>query len=218
MKLLVLIFTWVIAINSSAFAESSSDSKRVSDWRFGVGLGYSPLLTLNLKGTDTEAGTGNTYHNIVELEYKGSAAFSLTAWRTPQNSWGFVSGYEYTGQRELKKVTVNGLSSTNIQSSSKYQVQNVYVGTAYRWENLFIPLALNYTFVFFQPAPLSVGTVEVKNGVGAHLGLGWFLGDNFVIEFLGRSALTELNMSDSTGTSKNEGTIASSSLLLSFQY
>ncbi|WP_413575487.1 hypothetical protein ACLVWU_14200 [Bdellovibrio sp. HCB290] len=214
MKLKVLILVLIV----SGIANAQMDSEKKSDWRFGVGLGYSPQLQVKLEGTDTETSTGNTYHNNVELDYKGSASFSLTAWRTPQNSWGFVSGYEYTGQRDFKMATINGISSTTALAGSKYQAQNLYVGTAYRWEVFFIPLALNYSFVFFQPPPLSFGTVEVKNGIGAHLGVGWFIGENFVIEILGRSALTELNMSSSSGTSKNEGTIASSSLLLSFQY
>ncbi|MEK2687857.1 hypothetical protein [Bdellovibrio sp. GT3] len=97
-------------------------------------------------------------------------------------------------------------------------MQNFYAGTAYRWEIFYIPLALNYNIVYFQPAPLTFGSIEAKNGIGAHLGVGWFINDHFALEFIGRSAMTELNLTNSTGTSKNKGTIASTSLLLRYDY
>ena len=127
-----LVFLFVLFVQVAAFAESESrSSSSGSNWKFGIGAGDSPVFLATLKGTQTDSG-GTT-----------DTEFSIHAWHVPQNSWAFISGFQYSGERELKKATINGMTATSINSPAKYQVHNLYVGTAYRWESFYIPLALN---------------------------------------------------------------------------
>ncbi len=188
-----------------------------SDWKFGVGGGYSPNFLVNLKNQETPT-SGSTTEKTYDMEYSGAAGFSLHIWYAPKNSWGVISGLEYGGERELKKLTYNGMSTTNISSPSKYQQHNIYLGTEYRWDSFYIPFSLIYSTVNFKPSSTFLGSYEAKGGMGVMFGVGWFIGEHFVIEYVGRSSTTELNTTSSSGTTKGTGTIASAMLTLKLMY
>ncbi|QLY24623.1 hypothetical protein [Bdellovibrio sp. KM01] len=202
----------ILLVSLGARAESS-------DWKVGVGGGYSPNFLVNLKNQETPT-SGTTAEKTYDMEYSGASGFSLHIWYAPKNSWGFISGLEYGAERELKKVTFNGMSTTNFSSSSasRYQQHNIYMGTEYRWDSFYLPFALIYSTVNFRPATTFLGSYEAKGGAGIMLGVGWFIGEHFVIEYVGRSSTTELNTTTSSGTTKGTGTIASAMLTLKLMY
>jgi hypothetical protein len=209
MRLFLAIFIGLISC--SAWAESESSG---SDWKIGLGAGYSPNHIVTLKGTATSSST--TMDVDYNLEFKGAGEASIHIWYAPKNSWAFISGFFYGAEREFSKGTINGMTVTPSTPLAKYQTHFAYLGTAYRWDSFYIPLAVTYGITKFTPSDDSV--VETKNGAGALIGLGWFIGDHFAIEYIGRSSTTEMKSTSSTVSFEGTGMIASAALTLKFFY
>ncbi|UYL09813.1 hypothetical protein B9G69_004390 [Bdellovibrio sp. SKB1291214] len=169
MRSLLLLFLLMCFSSESMAAEPSSASSSSGDWKFGVGAGYSPNFLVNLRNKETPT-SGTMTEKTYDMEYAGAAGFSIHYWYVPQDSWAFISGFDYGAERELKKITLNGISTTNISNPSKYQQHNLYIGTAYRWTSFYIPIALNYGIISFTPASTFLGSYEAKSGLGAMLG------------------------------------------------
>lgn len=184
-----------------------------ADWKVGLQVGYSPNYLVSLSGTSFSGGI--PYAISYNLEYEAAAEFGINLWKTKPHSWGFISGFQFGAERKLQKGSINGISISASSDTSKYQTHFLYAGTLYRWESFYIPLAITYGITKFTAAT-TVESLEVKNGVGALLGLGWFFTDSLAIEYIGRSASTELNMSNGTDQSNTNGMI--SSALLNLKY
>lgn len=143
-----------------------------ADWKVGLQVGYSPNYLVTLDGTGVNNGT--PYSAKYNMEYDGSAEFGINLWNASPHSWGFISGFHYGAERKLSKMSINGISiPVSSSDTSKYQTHFLYAGTLYRWESFYIPLAITYGMTKFTSAS-SLQSLEVKNGVGALLGLGWF--------------------------------------------
>jgi len=209
MRLFLMIIVSLLSCSAMADGESSG-----SDWKFGLGAGYSPNHIVTLKGTLTSGST--TTDADLSLEYKPAGEASVHIWYAPKNSWAFISGFFYGAEREFSKGTINGQQMTPTSPASKYQTHFAYLGTAYRWNSFYLPLALTYGITTFTPANDS--EVEFKGGPGAMLGLGWFIGEHIAIEYVGRSATTELKTTTGTTNFETTGIIASAALTLKFFY
>lgn len=202
MKNIIALLAIVLSFSATASAE----------WNFGFSLGYSPNYMVNLTGPGTVSGTFS--FTTFNLNYDSTVEFGIDAWNTPKNEWGFISGFQYGGERNLKSGTYNGASIQTSSNVSKYQTHFLYAGTAHRWESFYIPLALTYGITKFTPAtPMDV---QIKNGVGVLLGIGWIIGDHFIIEYIGRAVTTELSARSGLDSQKTTGTI--SSAVLNFKY
>lgn len=185
-----------------------------ADWNFGISVGYSPNYMVNQTGTGTSSGVFSAVK--YDLNYDSTVEFGVDIWNTPKHSWGFISGFQYSGERKLKSGTINGSVVSATSDTSKYQTHFVYAGTAYRWESFYIPLAVTYGITKFTPAtPVNN---EFKSGPGVLLGIGWIIADRFVIEYLGRSAMTELNVTSGSDYMKTTGTVSSAVLNLKYLF
>ncbi|MDG0816162.1 hypothetical protein [Bdellovibrio svalbardensis] len=191
----------------------------VADWKFGVSAGASPNYLVSLKGNGVSSGAA--YSIEYELKYGSGADFGVDLWNTPQDSWGFISGLQYGADRELKSGTANGVVLNVGTSVSKYQTHYVYLGTAYRWSSFYIPLAVSYGFTHFTPAPSSLNAGQIiitENGPGVQLGVGWFIGEHIVIEYVGRAVTTAMNVTAGADSEKTKGMISSALLNLKLLY
>lgn len=186
-------------------------SPAMADWRVGLQIGYSPNYLVDLSGTGVSGGM--PYAANYDLEYEGSVEFGINLWNSNPHSWGVISGFHYGAERSVSKASVNGTSVPVSSNASKYQTHFLYVGAHYRWESLYIPIAITYGMTKFTTT-MGAQSLEVKNGIGALIGLGWFFTDNFAIEYIGRSAGTELNVSTTSSQEKSKGMISSSLLNL----
>ncbi len=81
------------------------------NWKFGLGIGYSPNYTADLSGTGVSSGTLGAID--YDLTYEGGAEISFSAWYVPQNNWGFISGFQYGPSRKLKSGSFNGYLDLN---------------------------------------------------------------------------------------------------------
>ncbi|WP_413943215.1 hypothetical protein [Bdellovibrio sp. HCB-162] len=200
-------------IISFLFLFVGTSSAAFADWQFGLSVGYSPNYQVKMTGHGTSSGT--PYFNDYNLEYDSSGEFGVDAWNTPQNAWGFISGVQIGSERKFKSGTINGLSIPTSVATPKYQTNFFYIGTAYRWENFYIPLAIVYGITKYTSAS-PMDSIDIKNGIGAHLGVGWIIHDHFVIEYIGRAVTTELDLKSGSTSEKTTGTIGSA--VLNFKY
>lgn len=201
MKKTIFAFVCILFFNNSSFA----------DFHFGLMVGYSPLYLVDLSGGG--ASGSSTYLVKYELEYKGSPEAGIDIWNLNKHSWGFISGAQVSQEREMNSGKINGLTVNTASPTAKFQTSFVYLGTAYKWESFYIPLALTYGISKVQPVS---GNADVKTGVGALLGFGYFFTDSFAIEYIGRSAVMDLNMSNGTTHENTNGTV--SAPLLNLKY
>lgn len=194
------------------FFIATTTSVAQANWSVGITAGFSPNYMVGLTGTGTSSGT--PYSVNYSMNYASSMEFGADFWNTPPNSWGFISGIQIGSERSLTSGSVNGIPITTTGTVSKYQTSFLYAGTAYRWSSFYIPLGLTYGMTTFTPAtPMNF---EVKSGMGAILGLGWFFNENFVLEYIGRSATTELRATSGSDSETTTGVLASA--LLSLKY
>lgn len=181
-----------------------------ADWHFGLMLGYSPLYTADLTG-------GASNGNIIayDLKYEGSSEAGIDIWNLNKHSWGFISGVQLSQERKFKSGTLNGVTIDPNSPSPTFQTNFAYLGTAYKWESFYFPLALTYGMSKVNMPP-GYPTNEVKNGIGALLGFGYFFSDSFAIEYIGRSAIIDWNFSNGTTNANTHGVVGSALLNLKY--
>lgn len=202
MKKIILTFMCVLFFNISSFA----------DFRFGLMLGYSPIYTVDLSGGGVSGGT--PYVRNYDLIYKGSPEIGFEVWNLNKNSWGFISGVQISQVREMSEGKINGLNVAPTSTTTKFQTSFAYIGGAYKWESFYIPLALTIGVSTVKPPPGT--TADVKTGPGALLGFGYFFSDSVAIEYIGRSALMELKLTNGNTTETTNGAVGSALLNLKF--
>ena len=182
-----------------------------NDWKFGIGVGYSPNYLVSLSGSGIASGT--PYSATYSLQYAATTSLELDFRKLNKNSWGWVSGFEYEPERAL--TVINGISAGS-SSVSKYQTTFLHIGAAYRWDIFYIPFGLAYGLTKFTPAPSFSGTGTAENGVGAFFGFGWYLGEDFAIEYVSRSATTSLKMVSGANSENTSGVLGSALLNLKY--
>lgn len=131
---------------------------------------------------------------------------------------GTSSGTTYVADYTLfySNIVEFGLEIWSTQKNSwGFMSGFQYGGGLYRWDSFYLPLGLTYGITKFTSSSTTV-TAEAKSGVGLHFGIGWFLGDNFVIEYIGRSATTELKLTSGSDSETATGVIGSAALNLKY--
>jgi hypothetical protein len=186
------------AANDKPAIEQSSKS----GWNFAIGLGYS--LSSKLKfdnGVGTSSGSSTSFST--DLDYKNTYSLSFEGRNMPSNSWGFMGGIQFDGEREFDggTITSGGITATVSSSGgSKIQFTNLYANAVYRWDQFYLPFGLNVSSVKFTPASGSTGTSDASGGVGAQLGAGFALNENVALELFSRVVAIKLKGTTSTST------------------
>lgn len=196
-------------------SNNTSSSRSIgSNWKFGLGLGYSPVYLVNLSGSGSL--TGAPYSVSYDFQYQYSTSIQLDYWNLSRNNFGFISGFQYEPQRTIYTGKLNGIN-VNVANVTfaKFQTNFLYIGAAYRWNIFYIPVGLTYGMHTVAPAS-NIGTTTTENGFGYMLGLGWFVKDNFVIEYSARTAAIKMSYVNGTDFENVSGTVAAS--VLSFKY
>lgn len=200
------IFSFLILIFSQ-FCFSASTS---SDWKFGIGAGYSLSYLVSLSGGGVISGV--PYTQTYNFMHASTTSIALDFRKLNRNGWGPVGGFEYEPARPVTLLISNGTSSTITSANTfKYQTNFLHFGAAYRWDIFYIPLALAYGLTTFTPAP-GAPSGSTENGVGFYFGFGWYINDNFVIEYVSRSATTSLKFVAGADNETTTGTIGSALL------
>lgn len=163
-----------------------TQNSRDNSWRFAVGLG---LMLGGGTGTFKDAKYTSATDNVsfeAELEYSKIGSLSLEGRYMPQDSWGFMGGFNLEPERKFESGTFkSGGSQASFNGSgdvSKVQFQTVFANAVYRWNIFYLPFGLNISSAKFTAAPGSNSTVTASGIMGAQLGVGWMITDSFAIE------------------------------------
>lgn len=198
MKKIILSFVSVVLLSLNSFA----------DLRMGLMLGISPLYMAKLDGTGLAP-------NNYELIYGSSAEFGIDIWNVNKQSWGLITGLQISGKRELTEGEVNGVKIDTTTPSDKIGTSFAYVGGAYLWQQFYIPVGMTYGMTKYETVDAAT-TADVKSGIGFLFGFGYFITENFAIEYIGRSALTTVTFKTGSTSEEVKGVI--SAPLLNIKY
>ena len=193
------------------FSQISFSASSSSNWKLGVGFGYSINYLVNLSGSGVSSGT--PYKITYYFEFSSATSIALDLRKLNKNNWGIMSGFEYETERTLTKLVANGIIiPLSGGATAKYQSHFLHLGAAYRWDIFYVPVGLTYGLTTFTPAPGSTGTASIENGFGGYFGLGWYVDDDIVIEYVGRSVTTSLKVTSGADSETTSGTIGSALL------
>lgn len=169
-------------------------------------LGYSPNYNLKGYGWVSNGGGGFTLTEMT-IEFASAMEFGVDFWDTSHNSWGMISGVSTIPDRESKRVKMIGqtVSATGLKMGSTF----LYLGAHYRWESFYIPFGLTYSFNRIKSSSTSAESLQVKNGVGAIIGLGWFLNDHLALGLTGKSSAVQLEATENGQTSMDTAIFSS---------
>lgn len=184
----------------------------LAEYKIGINVGYSSNYTL---AQDMVTMSGGVPMKIeAKVEFESSIELGLDFWNSTQNSWGLISGISWTPDRKAKSASVNGTSVP--VSDAKMASTFIYLGTHYRWESFYIPLGLTYSINRFTPDASSTADHEIKNGVGALVGLGWFIGDRFALDLIGKSSVVDVETKQNGAIETEKGTISTGTFSLRY--
>jgi hypothetical protein len=204
----ILLFTLAISFEK-VFASSSSN-----DIRYGFGAGYSPLYLISSKGTGTASGT--PYTNTYDLLYSSGTSFQIDIRYLRKENAGLMAGFDYDSERTFETITINGNKVTGVTNAIKYQTHFAHVAAAYRWDIFYMPLGLTYATTTGTPVSSFTGKYSIASSFGFYFGFGWYLDEDFVIEYVGRSAVYSEKISSGANTEDVLGVISAPVLALKY--
>jgi hypothetical protein len=155
-------------------------------WHFVLGLGH---MIGGGKGQFDDATYSSSTDFIAgeaEFEYSKTYALIAEGRYLPPNSWCFLGGLNYEGEREFERGELRGdgetITLTGGSGASKVQFTTLYASAAYRWKEFYLPFGLNSSGVKFTPARGFTGSHSASGGLGAQAGMGWMIQDRFAVE------------------------------------
>lgn len=189
--------------------------------KFSVGLGHHSGTEFRFNDANFYSG-GATDTGTYSFTLDGALQLTLAAIRSEPNSWGFFAGITFEQKRDLKFETVtldNGGTSTAYYVGERPTVQFTLIeaNAIYRWNTFYIPFGLNYSLVKFTQPSSSTSVVDASGSMGAQLGIGFYVTDQFRIELLSQVIAAKMNITTPTVTAKL-GTGSLSGMVLRFAY
>ncbi len=177
---------------------SEANSRR---WRFALGAGY--ILGSNTEFDDVKISAGgNTVSGEAEFDLEQTFVIAIEGRYSPRQSWGFMGGLNYEGERKIEGGSVSGpgFQVTFGALNEKVQVTTLYGSAVYRWDSFYLPFGLNYSVLKYKADPSSAASVDEGGGIGAQLGVGWIFQDQFALELHSWVTTNDLKVTASTGT------------------
>lgn len=183
-----------------------------TDWEYRVGLSHSIGANTKYENIQYTDGT-NSLLGKGEVTYEDGLSFDFESRNLKPNSWGFLGGLTYDLTRKEKRAVVNfGNVTVNSEVGGNLQMTFLYGSAAYRWNEFYLPFGLNYNIVNYK----SEGTTTT-GGIGAQLGFGYYINEEFLFELLSRSASLNQKSTDPNGSSVDFGAAYFTSLMLSIK-
>lgn len=190
-----------IATERSTPRDSRSRSSSSFGKRFSANLYYSVADKATFEDAKvTTTGASGSVNATYGTD--SSVGLGVGYLRTEQQSWGFSGSILYEPRREIKSLTVSGPGGTFTSSATGTKAKLSFIlleaNAIYRWNEFYIPFGLNLS----APSLTDTGSdvYDVKGGLGAFLGAGWFIMDNSSIELFVRSIGMKMTATDGTTT------------------
>jgi hypothetical protein len=184
-------------------------------YKFYAGIGYS-LQTKASYPSTTDAVTVGSY--LSETNYNDNANIEFGTSYLPNYSLGLLLGINYEMEKKLKDSKQNGVTFPSDDSS--LQVTNIMVGTAFRFDNVYIPVSAIYSLVSIKKPSTFSGNYDAKGGLGGQAGLGVLLTDRFSFEWLYRYNAISLKTTTAANVVQDfgDGNLTSFDLLFKFYF
>lgn len=184
----------------------------------GIGVGYSSRLYTGFNGGRLSgiAGESNT-----TSEFEGAPLLELDLRIMSKNSpYGFQTGVVIDFEHKNRSTTINGISnSTSVFERSKLSTYTLEGSLAGRFERFFVMAGINYSVISFSPSRNFSGSTSMQGGNNTHIGLGYYINDNFAIELmLWRRKRLKFSTTASNGTADSYGTGEAAATNLTLKY
>tara|TARA_B100001971_G_scaffold215185_1_gene259394 strand:+ start:78871 stop:79506 length:636 start_codon:yes stop_codon:yes gene_type:complete len=201
----VLLFT-----TFSLYAEENSNS----DFKHSVSFGFDLATTGSFEDGESDDITGPFDS---ELIFDSGLSIGYEYFEAKEESWGKGFGVSYHNSREVEELVIDGEDYDITGDAAEITLLKVYANLIYRWNTFYIPFGVNITSVSYEPPSSYDGSVESTGGLGFNFGLGWFVTEQFAIEYMGSSNIWTLEAkSDSSETDYGDGVLAVATLKLKY--
>jgi hypothetical protein len=141
----------------------------------------------------------------LEINFSEAVAVEAEIRYLNKNSVGFILGaimdqerHAITGKLSSKTIVYTTVADFDF----KLQVSTYYLSAAFRADDFYFPIGANFSSAQASADTSIFGTVSASGGLGWQLGLGYYVTDYFILEFLSRKATLNL-----TGTFPDGSTV-----------
>ena len=194
-------------VQSVASAQASRKT-RIRDRQVKLGLGVYSTSGDRMTFANAESSTalGSTES---EITYHTDTAPGLLIEATvnERQSWGFQIGMSFDARRRINSADVTSgvtTQSTATAGDPDIAIAHFYANALYRWDVVYIPFGLNYSFVSMRnPPPAMLG---IRGGMSAQLGIGFALGEQVAIELVSRGTTLHGSETTTAGRTTDLGT------------
>lgn len=193
LNFLIILFPFFVRAQEEDLLASATKNEKLK-LEYAIGVGYSTVSFMEFDSLNVTLGTSSG-KGSGDFVLENTLTLNLESRYVPQNSWGFIWGGSYDLPRKPKnaKIKMNSTSVVVDSFDSKDTVQffNIYLNTLYRWKNLYIPFGLNGTYIHYTAGANFTGNLQVSSGIGYQFGLGYYVNDKWVMEFMSRAIVTK---------------------------
>lgn len=227
MKILISVFVIFLSFGGLTWAQSkpSEITNQKTDsgfdqWQFGIGGSFSASTKLKFP-----EGTVDSNKFDADLDYSGGLSVELEARLMKPVSWGFQGGVVFDGERKLTGGLISTADERVTLSSadpSKIQATIIYGNAVYRWNQFYLPFGFNISSIKYTTPSNFSGTSSANGGLGAQLGVGVYINDNFVMEAFSRVVTVKLTSENKNDLNEmvntNWGTGSLSNIMITAKY
>lgn len=158
--------------------------------RFAANIYFSVADQINFDDVNVKSSSGSG--NIgTTFNTDGSAGVGVNLTVVDPNSWGFTGSLMYEPARKISSLKMSGPGGTlsgTFLNKPEISFFLAEAGVIYKWNQFYIPLALNYSApILLYTTTSSTEVWDVGGAVGAYIGAGFLITENAALEFFIRS-------------------------------
>lgn len=232
MKTIIFLLTLILS-SSISFAQNQQPpmeekkeehqaSQDTDEKKTRIGMSAHLSLANKAKFSNLTATNGTTSATgEAEFSTQSALGVGVNLMSSKAESWGFSGSLFYEFDREIDslKLTDSTGSTTYNYNSPKPKISFIVAegNLLYRWKNVYVPFGLNASSPTFTSGVGATGTLEVKGGLGAQVGIGVFINEDLSFQLVSRSIAIRINGKNGS-TTYDYGTGYMTGISLGLQY
>lgn len=186
--------TQILAPTPTPSPQETLPARRV---RFAAGAYLSSAKKLKFDSITVANGTDSATGSL-ENSTDASGGVFIEINEMPPHAMGYSLGVAYERKREIDSgtMTLNGQTVSSVSSGEKttFDFFLLYVNAIYRFDSIYIPFGLNYSFPRFEQGSNATGVLTSRSDLGAQFGIGIYLNDSVQVEALYRNVNVDLKL------------------------
>lgn len=190
----------------------------IADTGHYISLGYDLRTIAQFDDTYATDGTDSASGFDVKFRFDSGLALAYEYRQAKANSFGFAVGIDYHRDRDADTIEIDSTSLSLTGDVATISFTQLYINAIYKWESFYIPFGINYTSATYTPPNTYTGTLSSDSGIGINFGLGWEVGDKFLIEYGVKSSAFSIKSQDGQNIADySDGALATSTLWLRYK-